>query len=124
MFSTRPITPTALTRALRVASASMVPVTAAAPPMSPFMPIMPAPGLSDRPPESKHTPLPTKATGASFFLRAPFHCMTTSWLSRALPWPTPSSAPKPSFFISASPSTSTFTPSLASALARRANSAG
>ena len=38
--------------------------------------------------------------------------MTTSWLSRSLPCPTPSSAPMPSFFISASPSTSTFTPSL------------
>ena len=89
MFSTSPITPTAFTRALRTASARIVPTTAAAPPMSPFMPIMLAPGLSDRPPESKHTPLPTKATGAVDFLRAPFHCSTTSWLSRSLPWPTP-----------------------------------
>ena len=33
-----------------------------------------------------------------------------------MPWPTPSSAPKPCFFISASPRTSTFTPSLAQRL--------
>ena len=78
IFSTNPMTPTALTRALRTASARIVPITAAAPPMSPFIPIMLAPGLSDRPPESKHTPLPTKATGDALFFLAPFHCMTTS----------------------------------------------
>ena len=124
MFSTRPITPTAFTFALRAASARIVPVTAAAPPMSPFMLIMLAPGFSDRPPESKHTPLPTNAIGASSFLRAPFQRMTTSWLSRSLPCPTPRSEPMPSFFISASPSTSTFRPSLESCLARVAKAAG
>ena len=36
MFSTRPITPTALTFALRSASASMSPTTHAAPAMSPL----------------------------------------------------------------------------------------
>ena len=84
MFSTSPITPTALTLALRAASASIAPVTAAAPAMSPFMPIMALPGFSDRPPESKQTPLPTSATGLPDFL-PPFHCITTSWLSRSLP---------------------------------------
>ena len=65
MFSTRPMTPTALTLALRPASACMRPVTAAAPPMSPFMSSMPPAGLIEMPPVSKTTPLPTKATGWS-----------------------------------------------------------
>jgi hypothetical protein len=43
MFSTRPITPIALTLALRPASACIRPVTQAAPAMSPFMSSMPAP---------------------------------------------------------------------------------
>ena len=38
------------------------PSTAAAPPMSIFMVIMPSPVLSDRPPESKVMPLPTRAS--------------------------------------------------------------
>ena len=38
------------------------------------MPIIPALGLIDRPPESKHTPLPTKAIGRALFSRAvPLH---------------------------------------------------
>ena len=45
MFSTRPIAPTALTFALRAASACMRPTTQAAPAMSPFMSSMPAAGL-------------------------------------------------------------------------------
>jgi hypothetical protein len=45
--------------------------------MSPFMSSMPAAGLIEMPPVSKHTPLPTKATGLSPFL-PPFQRMTTS----------------------------------------------
>ena len=45
MFSVSPIRPTALTAALRAASASIRPATQAAPPMSPFMSSMPAAGL-------------------------------------------------------------------------------
>ena len=63
MFSTRPSTPTALTRALRPASACMRPATAAAPPMSHFISSMPSAGLMEMPPVSKVTPLPTKAIG-------------------------------------------------------------
>jgi leucyl aminopeptidase len=72
--------------------------------------IKPAAGLIEMPPVSKVTPLPTKATGFCF-ASAPFHCMVTSWLSRALPWPTPSKAPMPSLVISLTPSTFTSTPS-------------
>ena len=82
MFSTRPIAPTALTLALRAASACIRPTTQAAPAMSPFMSSMPAAGLIEMPPVSKHTPLPMKATGASPFL-PPFQRMTTMRLSRA-----------------------------------------
>src|SRR5664280_2442718 len=65
MFSTRPMTPTALTRALRAASACSRPTTQAAPAMSPFMSSMEAAGLIEMPPVSKQTPLPMKATGAA-----------------------------------------------------------
>ena len=76
MFSTSPMMPTTLALALRAASACIRPVTAAAPPMSPFMSSMPAAGLIEMPPVSKVTPLPTKAIGLSLAL-PPFHCMTT-----------------------------------------------
>src|ERR1700676_1813429 len=45
MFSTRPMTPTTLARALRAASACIKPTTQAAPAMSPFMSSMPPAGL-------------------------------------------------------------------------------
>ena len=76
MFSTRPMAPTALTLALRAASACIRPTTQAAPPMSPFMSSMPAAPLMEMPPVSKQTPLPTKATGCSPFL-PPFQRMIT-----------------------------------------------
>ena len=123
MFSTRPMTPTAFTFALRAASACMRPTTQAAPAMSPFMSSMLAAGLIEMPPVSKHTPLPMKATGASPFL-PPFQRITTTRLSRAEPWPTPSSAFMPSFFIALRSSTSTATPTFFSASVRRANSSG
>ena len=74
--------------------------------MSPFMSSMPAAGLIEMPPVSKQTPLPMKATGASPFL-PPFQRMITMRLSCAEPWPTPSSAFMPSFFIALTSSTST-----------------
>ena len=91
--------------------------------MSPFMSSMPAAGLIEMPPVSKQTPLPMKATGASPAL-PPFQRMTTTRLSRAEPWPTPSSAFMPSFFIALTSSTSTATPDFFSAAVRRANSSG
>ena len=123
MFSTRPIAPIALTRALRAASACISPTTQAAPAMSPFMSSMPAAGLIEMPPVSKHTPLPMNATGAAPFL-PPFQRMITTRLSCTEPWPTPSSEFMPSFFIAGTSSTSTATPSFFSAAARRANSSG
>ncbi len=123
MFSTTPMTPTALTLALRAASACINPVTAAAPAMSPFMSSMPPAGLIEMPPVSKTTPLPTKATGWSL-ARPPFQRMTTRRGGRPDPCATPSSARMPSFFISVSVSTSTSTPSFFSVFARSANSTG
>ena len=77
--------------------------------MSHFMSSMPAAGLIEMPPVSKVTPLPTNATGWSF-APPPFHCMTSSLDSRALPWPTPSREPMPRSRIAASPRISTSTP--------------
>ena len=123
MFSTRAHTATTFALALRPAIRAMAPVTAPAPPMSHFMSSMPPAGFSEMPPVSKHTPLPISATGA--WPLGPFiQVMTRSCESRPLPCPTASSVSMPSFFISASPSTSTFTPSLVSSRARRANSTG
>ncbi len=124
MFSTSPMTPTALTLALRRASACMRPTTQAAPAMSPFMSSMPAAGLIEMPPVSKHTPLPTMATGAAFFDFAPFQRMTTNRLSRLEPCPTASSAPMPSLAIAFSSKTSTSTPSFPNSSARAAKTSG
>ena len=78
----------------------------------------------EMPPLSKHPPLPTKAIGWAVLSLAPSHWITASLLSRALPWPTPSSEPMPSLVISASPRISTSRPRRSSAFTRRANSAG
>ncbi len=59
--------PTTLTFALRAASSCISPTTQAAPAMSPFMSSMPAAGLSEMPPVSKVTPLPTMAIGSPPF---------------------------------------------------------
>ena len=120
MFSTRPIAPTALTLALRAASACISPTTQAAPAMSPFMSSMPAAGLIEMPPVSKHTPLPMKATGGVALLAAvPAHDHDAAVALRE-PCPTPSSAFMPSFLIAATSSTSTATPSFL----QRAGAAG
>ena len=65
MFSTRPRMPTALTLALRAASAYIAPATAAEPAMSVIISSMPSAGLRLMPPVSKQTPLPTKAIGGA-----------------------------------------------------------
>ncbi len=124
MFSTSPTTPTALTLALRPASAVSRPVTVAAPAISHFMSSMPAAGLMEIPPESNVTPLPIKASGASSLLAAPFQRRITVRGSFALPCATPSSAPKPSFSMAARSSTSTSSPRLFKVVARSANSTG
>ena len=123
MFSTRPITPTALTRAFREASACIRPVTHAAPPMSPFMSSMPAAGFIEMPPVSNVTPLPTKARGGAPFL-PPAQRITTSRASFAEPLATPSNAPMPSLFMSRGDSTSTFSPSLPALSPWSANTIG
>ena len=125
MFSTRPRMPMALTFALRRASTCISPVTAAAPPISPFMSSMPAPGLIEMPPLSKTTPLPMKATGLSRPAAAPFHCITASRGGLAEPCDTPRSAPMPS--SPAFPAHREFRPrrrTASSALAFSANSTG
>ena len=124
MFSTRPTTPMALTLALRAASACIRPITTPEPPMSHFISSMPAAGLMEMPPVSKVTPLPMKAMGCALRSLAPCHCMTTSWDSRALPWPTPSSAFMPSLAICFSSSTSTLTPKALSFFASAARLSG
>jgi len=125
MFSTRPPMPTALTFALRPASAFISPITTPEPAMSHFMSSMPPAGLIEMPPVSKVTPLPTKASGRwSLASGAPFHCMMRSRGGWSLPCPTPSSAPMPSFFISLRPRISTSTPSCSSSRARSASVSG
>ncbi len=81
MFSTKPMTPTALTRAFRAASACIVPTTAAAATHVALHAHHAGAWLErERPPESKHTPLRRRRRWARpFFARAPFQCMTTSW---------------------------------------------
>ena len=124
MFSTMAQMPTALTFAFRAASERMTPKTAAAPAMSYFISSMPPAGLMEMPPVSKVTPLPTKAMGAPPPLPAPCHCRATSCGSWLLPWATPSMALRPSLRSFSRPRTSTFKPSLVSALAAAAKLAG
>ena len=99
--------------AMRAASAFIRPTTVPAPAISHFISSMPGPGLSEMPPVSNVTPLPTKATGRWPFL-PPLYSMLTRRGRRALPCPTARIAPMPSFFMSFSVSTLTSTPSGAS----------
>jgi hypothetical protein len=72
MFSTRPIAATRWTGSCSAAIVAAAASTAAPPDMSHFIVSMPSLGLSDRPPESNVTPLPTSATsGVSLRLPAP-----------------------------------------------------
>ena len=124
MFSTSPITPTALTLGLAGGQRQHRAGDGGGPAHVAFHAHHAGAGLERQAAGIKAHALADECDGLrlSFARAVPLH--DHSWLSRSLPWPTPSSAPMPSFFISASPSTSTFTPSLASALARRANSSG
>ena len=97
-----PTTPTTLARALRPASASIAPNTAPAPPMSHFMSSMPCAGLIEMPPVSKHTPLPTRASGCLAAAALPAHAPLRR-AAAALPWATPSSALMPSRVSSSRP---------------------
>ncbi len=123
MFSASGSRPTALTGVRCAASTCISPNTAAAPAMSNFMMSMPGARLSDTPPVSKVTPLPTKASGGCAFA-PPFHVSTTSRDSFALPRPTARSAWKPFASSAASSMISTPTPSGASDWHASANAAG
>ncbi len=93
MFSTRPTRPMTFNGSLSRAMASIAPTTVAAPDMSHFMLNMPSLGLSDRPPESNVTPLPTKAMGSWSF--GPPRCSKiTSRGGRSEPLATASSEPQ------------------------------
>ena len=61
MFSTAPTIPTTCNGMRNRAQARMAPITVAPPDMSCFIVTMLPLGLSERPPESKVTPLPTSA---------------------------------------------------------------
>ena len=90
-------------------SAEKVASTAAAPPMSLFIAIIPVADLSERPPESKVMPLPTRASLARG--RSGSQCSSTSrggWFEPRL---TPRIPPQPSSARSASSSTLTRRPS-------------
>ena len=62
MFSVAPTTPSTRTGSSSWAIAPTAATTAAPPDMSNFMPSIPAPGLSEIPPVSNVTALPTSAT--------------------------------------------------------------
>ena len=90
-------------------SADIAPITAAAPDMSLFIVSMPAFVLSESPPESKTTPLPTNASGLP---RAPAG-LYVSFRNRGVcvdPWPTPSTPPSFCWRSCATSSTCTVTP--------------
>ena len=109
MFSTAGVMPTTLIGKRMVATASSVPSTLPAPLISNFISSISAPGLSDIPPVSKVTPLPTSTTG---FCEAgpPRYSSTISLGGSRLPALTDSNEPMPSFCMSAR--SSTFTLSL------------
>ena len=113
IFSTRPTTPTTCALDLRAAIACIAPVTAPAPPMSHFMSSMPAGGFRLMPPVSKVTPLPTRHTGFTSSRPVPFQRMARMRAGRTEPCATPSSAPMPCFFMSASSRMVSSTPSAA-----------
>ena len=78
IFSTKPTTPIALTFAFLLASDNIVPTTAAEPPISPIISSILLLGLIEMPPESKHTPFPTKQIGLAFLALFPFQCIITN----------------------------------------------
>ena len=88
-------------------SADIAAITAAAPPMSVFIVSMPAPVLSERPPESNTTPLPTSAIEP--LARGGEYVIFTRRGGCLEPCPTPRTPPSFRRFIAATSSTSTFT---------------
>ena len=102
MFSTRPTTPTALTLAFLKAKLCIKPATTAEPAISYFISSINFAGLSEIPPVSKQTPLPTKDKGDSLSFLFPYHSSVTKKDSFELPLPTPSKEFIPNFlsFIS------------------------
>ena len=95
-FSVAGMRPTTLTPATPVsAMACMAVITAAPPHMSYFMSSMPAGGLTQMPPESKVSPLPTSNTVGC--LRLVRYSSTTRQGGRAEPWLTARMPPMPSF---------------------------
>ena len=112
MFSTRPTTPTTLTLALRAASACISADDGAGTAHVPLHLLHAGGGLDGDAAGIEGDALADEGDRRLVAVAgAPCHCMTTSWDSRALPWPTPSSAFMPSSAICFSPRTSTFTPS-------------
>ncbi len=108
MFSTMGVNAITLALTPRSFNADIAPITAAAPPMSVFIVSMPEPVLSESPPESKTTPLPTRATVP----RAPTgeYVILTSRGGLSEPCPTPTTPPSFARLSAAPSSTSTFTP--------------
>ena len=107
MFSVVGMMPITLSGSFISATAFMVPSTLPAPHMSYFISSISAPGLSEMPPVSKVTPLPTSTTGFCFF--GPPLMLDHDELRRlALPSATDSSEPMPSFSMSLRSSTVTF----------------
>ena len=112
MFSTRPMTPTALTFALRPARPRSRPVTAAAPPMSPFMSSMPAPGLIEITRRCPETARPCRRRPAARSASAlpPFQRMMARRAGLREPQATQSSEFMPSLRMSSSVRISTSRP--------------
>ena len=102
MFSQAATMPTTLTGARIEASASSVPKTLAAPPMSNFISSMAAPGFRLMPPVSKVMPLPTRATGATPE-RPPWYSMTMNLSGSSEPRATDRNEPIFSLRTSVSP---------------------
>src|ERR1700730_7984458 len=88
MFSTSPIAPTALTRALRSASACSRPTTQAAPAMSPLMSSLPPAGAVRDPAGVEADALADEGNRVAGLLAAvPAHDHQTALVHRALPDP-------------------------------------
>ncbi len=92
MFSTSGTYPVTRVFTPSAASVDIAAITAAPPPMSVFIVSMPPAVLSERPPESNTTPLPTSASGLP---RAPDGAYVIFRKRGACsePWPTPSTPP-------------------------------
>ena len=109
-FSVAGTTPITFSFGLILATAFIAPKTAAEPHMSNFISSIDLPGLSEIPPESNVTPLPTTARVS--FASGCRYSMKINLAGVIEPWETPSSIPMPSFFISFSSMTLYLSPSV------------